>query len=743
MSHSESPLSQAPTSPTYTSQVPISPAPGLPSPGPAAMGPRVTRTTTVPTTESIAEAPPSARPPPLESLHLLLFDIRLTSLSARLANDRTLQAFLNRLPPLTLTDLFSEVQMAREQDIAASPRSLLPTEEAANAAFRSARRALKLEFRLSELLTDYRRGISAEGLAANGDDPSTGSSLPHSVLVSLGTIIQTSDAHRRSHTTALRRALQSWAQSEDSVHLRANIESLQARLAVLTSDMAAIASPGSSPSSPTSQHGMQSQSADLGTNPFDSRGYETGSRPLLRSFSSSTLGATGQAARGPAARDSQAARSTASLSAAGRYDAAHPYGAPWPPSPHYYFLPPYGHPHGSFPPLYDSTPLHFPLTDRLLRDTPSRAAGFHPGSSSASNPSFRPHVAPNPAFEVGDIDEAPGPNAMAIRPVSTRPSKPVSGKRSSNALVANDRRLAGHDQMEVAPVTNGRLASRRKIVGKGGKKVASRLAYLAQSEGAGMIASAVFENAPVPKNLRRWHSIGRVVNDWYGFDDHGPSKAELFTKGMGLMLNQTKRRHSFHAGTRSAGISDDDDSDDGGGLAQFASHAVGMMAGRGKRKSMGYAFGNFATDALQTFAQTKKGSRHKRRNSWSNGLRGRDDRYDDRRGGRFDGDMLGRGGGNVRHDYVDERRGPSRGGRGRRRNAYSDDEDEDGLPGLVSHAMQAMMSGKKRSGRGRSGGMVSQIGDLVGRGKGDRRSRKGEGPAEAIETALKVLSKFR
>lgn len=705
------------------------------------MGPRI-RTTTVTATESIAEVPSSARPPPLESLHLLLFDIRLTSLSARLANDRTLQAFLNRLSPLALTNLFSEVQMAREQDIAASPRSLLPTEEAADAAFRSARRALKLEFRLSELLADYRRDISAEGIAANGDDPSVGPSLPSSVLVSLGTIIQTSDAHRKSHTTALRRALQSWADSDDSVHLRANIESLQARLAVLTSDTAAIASPGSSPSSPTSHHGAQFQSADLGTNPFDSRGYETGPKPLFRSFSSSTLGATGRTARDPAAHDSQAARSTASLSAAGGYDAAHPYGAPWPPSPHYYFLPPYGHPHGSFPPLYDSTPLHFPLTDRLLRDTPSRAAGFHPGSSSASNPSFKPRVAPNSAFEVGDIDEAPGPNAMAIRPGSTRPSKPVSGARSSKAVVANGRRLAENDQVVVAPTANGHRVVRRKQVTKGGKKVASRLAYLAQSEGAGMIASAVFENAPVPKNLRRWHSIGRAVNDWYGFDDHGPSKAEIFTKGMGLMLNQ-RRRHSFHGGTRSAGISDDEESEDGDGLAHFASHAIGMMAGRGKRKSMGYAFGSFATDAIQNFVQSKKGSRHKRRNSWSNGLRGREDRYDDRRGVRLDGEALGRGGGNVRYDYVDERRGPARGGRGMRRNAYSDNEDEDGLPGLVSHAMQAMMSSKKRSGRGRSGGMVSQIGDLVGMGKGDRRSRKGEGPAEAIETALKVLGKLR
>lgn len=715
------------------------PLPMSPPPAPVAAGPKTTktRTTTTVAFESVSKVPANDRPPHLESLHLLLFDIRLTALSARLANDRTLQAFLTRLPPPMISALLAEVEIAREQDIAASPRSLLPTEEAADAAFRSARRAFKIEFRLNEMLAAYRREIPAVG-----EDSNIGSSLPQSTLDLLTSVIQTSDAHRKSHSTALRRALQSWAESDESANFRTNIETLQARLAVLTSDTTCITSPGSSPDSPNSLHQLQSHSADLGPNPFDHPDTKQETKPMFRSHSVSSLGLRAQArAHGdgndPDVYDSQGARSTASLSAAAGYNPSHPYGAPWPPSPHYYFLPPYGHPHGSFPPLYDSTPLHFPLTDRLLRDTPSRVAGFRHGSSTASKPSLRPHVTPNSAFEAGDIIESPSPKAMAVRPY---PENTVSGARPSRALTTTGGGHGRSGQVETVVGPNGQPAQVRKRSSKNSKKVMSKLAHLAQSEGAGMLASAIVENAPVPKNFRRWHSIGRVVNDWYGFDDEGPSKAEMFTKGMGFMLSQTRRRHSFHAGTRGGGHTEDSDSDEGGGLGELASHAIGMMAGRGKRKSKGYVIGNFATDAIQTFAHTRKGQ-HRRRNSWSNGLRGRDDRFGDRRGvhrgDHFDGNMHGQGG-VMRHNFVDERRERlGRNGRNSRRNAYSDDE-EDGLPGLVSHAMQALMNTQKRTGRGRSGGMMSQIGGLVGRG--DRRSR---GPAEAVETALKVLGKLR
>lgn len=64
--------------------------------------------------------------------------------------------------------------------------------------------------------------------------------------------------------------------------------------------------------------------------------------------------------------------------------AGNPYATPWPPSPHYYYLPPYGHPYGHFPPMYDATSLHFPLTERLLRDTPSRLAGGYKPSYNAA-----------------------------------------------------------------------------------------------------------------------------------------------------------------------------------------------------------------------------------------------------------------------------------------------------------------------------------------------------------------------
>lgn len=723
-----------------------SPLPKSPSSDHAALPPSVEKRATTVDIEATSPPPDDALLR-LYSLHLLLFDIRLTALSARLANDRALQALLYLVPPHILTDLFSQVLIAREQDVAASPRSILSTEDAASAAFRSARRALKIEFRLNEILAAYHPSVSRDQLGLSEDeDPNAGPSLPQPTLESLDSILYTSGAHRRAHSKALARALRSWAEADDSTSLRANIEALQARLAVLTSDTTPMATTKSASNSPTSQHQLHTHDANIDTNPFDPPTFAGATGPLFKSYSSSSLKPSAQTAHDrslgamhdSAAGNSHAARSTASLSAAAGYDASHPYGAPWPPSPHYYYLPPYGHPHGAFPPLYDSTPLHFPLTDRLLRDTPSRVAGFYPGSSSASNPSLRPHVTSPSAFEVESPGPVPGRNAVAVRPTNMHLQKTAPRVRRSQTVVESE---GPYEDEEIQTGLNGRPAgTRRKKMGKGGKKMASRLAYFAQSEGAGMIASAIVRNAPVPKNVRKWHSIGRVVNDWYGFEENGPSKAELLSKGVGLMLKNSRRRHSFHAGSRSVD-EDSDSEEEGNTIGRIASHAIGMVAGGNKGKK-GNAWGNMASSAIHTFNQGNKSRKKqlRRRNSWNNGNDGHYDRNGGAHDMHFEDARQGRGGGRSEY-YADERRDMGHSRRGRR-NAYSDDEDG-GLEGMVTNAVQALMSTKKRTGRGRSGGMIGQIGDLVGRGGYDRRSRGGGGPADAFEMAFKVLNKLR
>lgn len=654
----------------------------------------------------------------VHALHVLLFDARLNALTARAANDRALQALLPNLSEEDAESLLYNFQTARRQDVTASPTAFTSEHETARRAFRSARRAVRLERSLTDLVAHLRQ----HGCHADARTPSR-----HSAAMLLS-VMDKSRKHRIAHISAVENVLHDWPvdslRAQSTFNVRDHVSALRSRLHLLHAETARAPAAHAPPADPISSSARSDSSQergsdDLETNPFDPPSSRR------RNASSSWRASSSPSTAQPDADYTSVPRRRAQTDDHDDYPHAHPYANPWPPNPHYYYLPPYGHPYGHFPPLYDATPLHFPLTDRLLRDTPSRAARFVPGVA----PSFgRPRFPPTqPPYELRDNAARSSPRARISHPRGSSDDERAHSDSERDAPHTRRRdtpRREARAHADEQPRMTERMASR-------GKRAVSKIAGMVQAEGAGRIASAIVENAPgVPRNVRRMHRVTRAARVMTGREDDAPSGAELTANAVGYMLNRAKGSRS----TRSGGSVSSRHSGSGreeGGVGRLASQALGMVTGRREEEEGG--LGELASHVLQNMGGGHSG----RRNSWHGGRQGR---RDSRYGGRHGGSRYGREAGRYGSRYgggmrYGGRRPHSRGRSDHGRTFYGMDSESEEDEGVLAQAMEFIQRHGGRDGVGAD--VLSQVGHLMGR-RNSRDDNHG-GRGEVMNLAMNMI----
>lgn len=454
-----------------------------------------------------------------------------------------------------------------------------------------------------------------------------------------------------------------------------------------------------------------------------------------------------------------------------QYSAAHPYAAPWPPSPHYYYLPPYGHPYGHFPPMYDGTQLHFTLTDRLLRDTPSRVAGYKPGVYPSYDSSYDRNAqgrSENHNQDNGELFfEQPDQNdGYGSAPESTNKRRTTYDfgprRRNGNDRRASDyyddydeeddrrasrrnprtrRRRRNDDEGDegMASDPGSRTRPSRKRSSKKDKSTMSRLADIVQSDDTRQFAGALLEHGGgLPRNIRRLRSMHKAVKTITGQEEEKPNKPSLAGQVAGMAMSGARRSKSARG--RRGRDSDDDsvvtrgrgsrsrrnrereeEENEGGGVGELANKALGMAMG-GKNGMNAEALGDLATGAMNLWDSRKgKGEREPSRERTRR--RTEDSRRSRGNAGRAGDNIATRALGGGRHAGGASSRERSRGGLKRsssivsrlnpraRRHESSDDESEDG--GILQQAVELIGNaaggggGKKRGGGGGGGANIA------------------------------------
>lgn len=655
----------------------------------------------------------------VHALHVLLLDARLNALSTRAANDRALHAVLPRMTVPDAERLLAEVARTRLRDTQPTTPVFQRDGAKAELVFRDARRAVRIENSLTDLLAH----VSA---------PNSNASTPGTRMIrAFDGVADASQKHRIAHLSAAESLVQGWpvtdgADVSSTFHVGQQVRALRARLRLLHAETATqgrVAEPASS-----SRSGLRDSvprappraSPHLPGNPFNpifpdappqptASGNVDAVDPYAHAHPYASPWGGGGGGGGGCGGGGGGDMLSGDAPPPHLGGTAVGHGRPWPPSPHYYYMPPYGHPYGHFPPLYDGTPVHFPLTERLLRDTPSRQARYEPGSTSLLHrDAARVHVTELDSADNDRSDDDYSADDQERGRGRTRESRRRRRRESLSPGGAADDRHRAERQGSVTGQPRVRARSKSK-------RTVSRLADMVQGEGAGRIASVIMEKAPgMPRNLRRMSRVGRAVRVISGREDETPSGAELAANAVGYVMNKARdsgggssggrRRRRHSVGSSYSGRHGRSEE---GPVGRLASQAMNLVSGR--RDESEHGLGGLASHAMQHYMDNRRSGG--RRNSFGGSRHGQN-----------------------RHD--------SGGGRhGRRRESSrryaSDSESEEG-GGLMGQALQYAFQ------QGRSGGsanMLSQVGKMVAGAAGGRQhSRDGRG--ETVDMVMNALGEM-